>query len=210
MSFYNPSSFRVGDSTELLAFIEANPLATVISSKGGDTFVSHLPMVARKAGEGFTLNSHFSKSNPHLSICHEVSEVYLVFQGVSSGVTPTLYGGPGVPTWNYSVVHAKGTLRFLDGEEFDIALEEMTRHFEDKRGSSFTSTSNDPYVVSMKRGIEVIEVTISEIEGKFKLSQNRPREDRMAVANFFEQSNDLQDRRTAAEMVRVNDLQLGD
>ncbi|MDA8197473.1 MAG: FMN-binding negative transcriptional regulator [Actinomycetota bacterium] len=208
MRFYNPSAFQIEDLSELVGFIEKNPLATVITSRGGETFVSHLPFVPHLEGGKITLNSHFSKSNPHLDICHEVPDVYLVFHGVSSGITPTLYSAVGVPTWNYSTVHLKGSIRFLVGSDSDLALEVMTRHFEDKRSSSFTSTSTDPYVVSMKRGIEVVEVEVSEIEGKFKLSQNRPVEDRLAVAKYLAKSSDLQDQRTSLEMMRVNNLNI--
>ena len=207
MNFYNPVAFRVEQTEELLSFIEKNPLATLITSVNGDTLVSHLPMVSRREEGQILLTSHFSKSNPHLEACHRVEQVYLVFHGVSTEITPILYGEVGVPTWNYEVVHAKGRLRFLEGEKFEAALEDMTRHFEDKRGSSFSSYSTDPYVLSMKRGIEVFEVVVTEIEGKFKLSQNRPLEDRVAVAKFLEKSEDAQDRLTAIEMVRVNKIE---
>ncbi len=209
MRFYNPSAFRTNNVDELLKFIEDNPLATVITSKGDETFVSHLPMIATLNDDKIMLTSHFSKANPHLAICHEVPDVYLVFHGVSSSVTPTLYSESGVPTWNYSVVHLRGTIRFVEADHFDRDLEEMTRHFEDQRGSSFTSTSNDSYIASMKRGIEVIKIDVADIEGKFKLSQNRALEDRIAVATFLNKSNDFQDKRTAAEMIRVNRLEEG-
>lgn len=207
MRFYNPSAFRTNNIDELLKFVEDNPLATVITSKGNETFVSHLPMVANIIGDNITLNSHFSKANPHLAICHDVPDVYLIFHGVSSSVTPTLYSESGVPTWNYSVVHLRGTISFVKADHFDRNLEEMTRYFEDKRGSSFTSTSDDSYIASMKRGIEVIKIEVADFEGKFKLSQNRTLEDRIAVATFLNKSNDFQDKRTAAEMIRVNHLE---
>ncbi len=208
MRFYNPSAFRSDDLDEVLNLIEQNPLATLITSKEGETFVSHLPMVAKREGDKVMLNSHFSKANPHLAICREVPSVYLVFHGVSASVTPTLYLEKGVPTWNYSVVHLRGKLSFVSQENFDSALEAMTRHFESKRGSEYTSTSADDYIRSMKRGIEVIEIEVTEVEGKFKLSQNRQLEDRIAVAKSLNQSVELEDKRTAAEMARVNHFDL--
>src|SRR5690349_3354151 len=123
---YIPHSFAERDLSTLLAFIEAHPLAALVTSSATDgLFATHLPLVLDRAtGPQGTLLGHVARANPHARfITSEPVEALVIFSGPDAYITPEWYQtkqetGRVVPTWNYVAVHAYGGLRLRDDPQF--------------------------------------------------------------------------------------------
>jgi transcriptional regulator len=110
--------------------------------------------------------------------------VLVVFSGAHAYVSPSWYGQhPSVPTWNYVAVHAYGVPRVIeDPGRVRALLDRLVRTFEDGRPAPWRMDGlPDDYVSGMMRGIVAFEIPIDRLEGKAKLSQNRPASDRARV-----------------------------
>jgi transcriptional regulator len=180
---YIPSHFREQDERVLAEFIDAYSFGTLVTIERGAPFASHLPFLHdREAG---TLHAHVARGNPQWQHLAANPDVLVMFQGPHGYVSPTWYAGPGVPTWNYTAVHVYGRARVLD----DAAA--TGRHVE-RLAARFERGSAAPWVPSydpkMLKGIVGLEIRITEVQGKFKLNQNRSAEDRARVAARLEAS----------------------
>jgi len=180
---YIPSHFHEQDERVLADFIDAHAFGTLVTIERGAPFASHLPFLhERDAG---TLHAHVARANPQWQHVADGARVLVMFQGPHAYVSPTWYADPGVPTWNYTAVHVYGLARAVD----DAAA--IGRHVE-RLAARYERGSAEPWVprYDPKRlaGIVGIEIRITEIQGKFKLSQNRSAEDRARVAARFEAS----------------------
>ena len=180
---YIPSHFRESDERVLAEFIDAYSFGTLVTVEGALPFASHLPFLHDR--EGRTLHAHVARGNPQWQHIAANADVLVMFQGPHGYVSPTWYAKPGVPTWNYTAVHVYGRARVLD----DAAA--TGRHVE-KLAARFERGSAAPWVPEydsrMLSGIVGIEIAIGEIQGKFKLSQNRSAEDRTRVVARLEAS----------------------
>jgi transcriptional regulator len=185
---YIPRSFAETDRATLHAFIEAYPLAALVTARG-ELFGTHLPLILRPDdGPLGTLEGHVARANAHHQLAGPEAEALVIFTGPDAHITPTWYPskaehGKVVPTWNYVAVHVRGTVRFIDDPVFLRAhVTRLSNRHEGARGSSWTA--NDPpdeYVTQQLRAIIGVEVAISTIEGKWKMSQNRSAVDVLGV-----------------------------
>jgi transcriptional regulator len=180
---YIPSHFRESDERVLAEFIDAHAFGTLVTIATGAPFASHLPFLYDR--DGRALHAHVARGNPQWQHVAASPDVLVVFQGPHGYVSPTWYAEPGVPTWNYTAVHVYGRARVLD----DAAA--TGRHVE-RLAARFERGSAAPWVPDYDArrlaGIVGIEIAIGEIQGKFKLSQNRSAEDRARVAARLEAS----------------------
>ena len=117
---YLPAMFAATDRRELLAHAHAHPFATVTSCLDGDLAVGHLPLLVD--GDRGVLRGHLARENPQYRHFAEGAPVVAVFHGPHGYVSPSVYGGPGVPTWNYVVVHVRGRVRLVDAPELIDAV----------------------------------------------------------------------------------------
>lgn len=177
---YIPKHFEVTDDDEIFAFIEANGFGQIISSLQGKLFSTHIPFLL--SGDKQKLLGHLAKQNPQHSDMDK-QEGLVTLQGPHDYISPSWYKSPGVPTWNYQAVHIYGVCEvFDDCEKIKIIVDSLTRKYE----SSFQNPWQPDYKVPMLGAIVGIEVTIKEIQCKYKLSQNRPPEDREQVIKQLE------------------------
>jgi transcriptional regulator len=178
---YIPNHFRESDERVLAEFIDAYSFGTLVTVEGALPFASHLPFLHDR--EGRTLHAHVARGNPQWQHIAANADVLVMFQGPHGYVSPTWYAAPGVPTWNYTAVHVYGRARVLD----DAAA--TGRHVE-KLAARFERGSAAPWVPDYDTrrlaGIVGVEIAIGEIQGKFKLSQNRSAEDRTRVVARLE------------------------
>lgn len=137
-----------------------------------------------------TLYGHVARSNP---LWHEhppQTDVLAIFHGAESYITPSWYAsrqesGKVVPTWNYVSVHARGKLRVIhDPNWIRSQLESLTTHNEAGFDHPWAvSDAPHEFTAKLLEAIVGIEIVIAGLEGKWKLSQNRPDQDRMSVAS---------------------------
>jgi transcriptional regulator len=150
---------------------------------------THLPLVVRDEGEHGVLEGHFARANPHWkSLANR--ETLVVFSGPHSYVSPSLYvERKSVPTWNYIAVHATGTLQITEDVNGDPAAnfalkDALLKNLIAQHEPAYADQWNDlpiGYRISLTSGIVGFRIQISRVEGKFKLSQNRPDADRVNV-----------------------------
>ena len=182
-----PKSFKVIDEKEIQAFIQANAFGQLISSKDGHLLCTHIPFLV--SDDKTKLIGHLAKINPQAQDIED-QEVLITLQGAHDYISPSWYEAPGVPTWNYQAVHVYGKCKTFDEPE---ALKTVVDTLTHKYESHFDQPWKPNYKAAMLGAIIGFEVVISEIQAKYKLSQNRSDQDRKQVIDALENigSNEL-------------------
>jgi transcriptional regulator len=186
---YNPPAFRVEDADLLHAHIDQSGLAMLVTNGEEGPLVSHVPLLLDRAkGPRGTLLGHLAKPNLQWQISDVVVDALAVFPGPDAYIRPSWYAtkrehGRVVPTWNYTVVHARGRLEFFeDAGRLREAVERLTNQREGNRDAPWAvSDAPERYVQAQLKAIVGFELEIKSLEGKHKLSQNRPAADKELV-----------------------------
>lgn len=188
---YIPEHFRVRDNADAIAFMRANPFVVLISSTGDGPFATHLPLVIGDDCERLILRGHVAKANPHWQHLERDPLCLTIFHGPHSYVSPANYSTrENVPTWNYGAVHAYGKARiFSAAEELLTVLHDLIPIFEPAYAEQWASLSQ-PYRERMLSHIVGFEIAVTKIEAKFKLSQNRTKEEQSKVIASLDESSD--------------------
>ncbi len=182
---YTPQDFEVIDKEELLAFIKVNAFGQLISLVNNHLFSSHIPFLL--SADKKSLICHVAKRNPQWESI-ETQEVLITFQGSHDYISPSWYELGGVPTWNYQAVHIYGQPKLItEPEKLKVIVEELTNEYE----SSFESPWNPEYKESLLNMIVGIQINITEIQGKYKLSQNRSKNDQLKVIEELEKKGSI-------------------
>jgi transcriptional regulator len=196
---YIPEYNRVEDRALTLAFMRANPFAILISTTDEGPFATHLPILARQVDGCLHLRGHVAKANPHWKSL-ESGESLLIFHSPHAYISPTLYENrESVPTWNYAAVHVYGTAKLVTA---DGKLNELLWALISQLDSAYLaqwSSLTDEYRSRMIRHIVGFEIQATRVETKFKLSQNRSKNDQESVIQALAQSPDS----TATEVARL-------
>ena len=181
---YAPEHFQIEDKQVLLAFMRQHVFAVLVSERDGAPFATHLPLLAEQASPGIKLRGHVARANPHWRSLSLKPDALAIFHGPHAYVSPSLYHSrAAVPTWNYIAVHAYGKVRLLEAESDKVALlESMIGCFEPSYKAQWDALAQD-YRHNMLGGIVAFQIEVERLEGKFKLSQNRPADDRARVAD---------------------------
>jgi len=181
---YIPSSFDVSDGRILESFISRYSFATLITSSAAGLIASHIPIILRKRGDARSLVGHVARANSQWRAFDGTAEALAIFHGPHAYVSPTWYAtSPAVPTWNYAVVHVYGKPAASEDRDFIKAeLLDLVAKYEGTRSNPWRAESLGPDVFDkLASAIVAFEMPVERIEGKFKLGQNRSREDRSGV-----------------------------
>ena len=179
---YTPSFNQIQDRALLIEGMRTWSFAALFGpGEDGRPTATHLPLVIADEGEHGTLEGHFARANPHWKSLAG-RETLVVFAGPHSYVSPSLYNNPqSVPTWNYIAIHATGKLELVeDSEGKELLLNHLMAVHEPAFAEQWRSQP-ETYRASMLKNIVGFRIPITRIEGKFKLSQNRPDADRRNV-----------------------------
>jgi transcriptional regulator len=178
MTLYVPPHFRVEDRERLVDFMRSHAFVTLVSSGDKGLHVSHVPLLVDVDGDVLRLRGHVARGNAHWEAIEGAHEVAAIFQGPHAYVSPTWYAThPSVPTWNYAVVHAHGRARLTDEAELHQIVMELSAKYEAGNTPPWKmSELPAAYASSMLAMIVGFEIEVERVEGKFKLSQNRPAE----------------------------------
>ena len=202
---YTPPAFREDDPDELRAMIRGAGLATVITATVNGLVATHVPLLLDETeGPMGTLYGHLARANPQWTL-EPAGEALAIFAGPDAYVTPSWYAskrehGKVVPTWNYDAVHAYGPVEFFeDKERLHAVVARTTELYERPRAEPWAvSDAPGAFIDAQLRGIVGLCLQITRIEGKRKMSQNRPSADRDGVAAGLSASGRDEDRRVAA------------
>jgi transcriptional regulator len=186
---YLPKQFEETNLTILHGLIRSHPFATLVTYGETGLEVNHLPFLLDPGrGEYGTLRGHVARANPVWQQLAGTSESIAVFQGPECYISPGWYPskqehGKVVPTWNYAVVHAYGVARAIeDGAWLLELVGELTDTHEAPRAQPWKVTDAPAeFIDKLIESIVGIEIPITKINGKWKVSQNRPPADRQGV-----------------------------
>jgi transcriptional regulator len=189
---YTPPAFAETRVETLHDAIRAHGLATLVTHTPDGMIASHLPlMLDPTRGRFGTLIGHLARANPQAR--HSAGEALVIFQGPEGYITPSYYptkreNAKVVPTWNYAAVHAYGPLRIVDDKTalLDIVTRLTTAHETPRAEPWAVSDAPEDFIDGMLRAIVGVEIPIARLEGKWKMSQNRPAVDRAGVVSGLE------------------------
>lgn len=188
---YVQEKFKESRTEILHALIRAHPLGALVVVGRNGLEINHMPFFLETAcGEFGVLRAHIPKGNPlWQDWCNPDVEAVVIFQGEESYITPSWYPtkhahGQAVPTWNYVVVHAHGQPVFITEREWLRAhVTELTNMQEAAMALPWqVSDAPEDYINKMLDSIVGVEIRVSKLLGKWKVSQNRPDADRRGVA----------------------------
>lgn len=185
---YLPPQFAESDETTMRALIAAHPLGLLISASQSGVQANPVPFLV-STDDGVTrLRAHVARANPQWRHILEGATVLVVFQGVDTYVTPSWYPSKSehhkvVPTWNYAMVQARGTAVVTpDPEWLGAQVRDLTDRHESGRPAPWkVDDAPERFVETQLRGIVGIDISVTELTGKWKVSQNRPDQDRLGV-----------------------------
>ena len=200
---YRPTAFQEDNIDKLVTFMRANSFATLVSIVDSVLCASHIPLVTKVQGDVVQLIGHLAKPNLQWQ-AFEATESLAIFTGAHAYISPALYEKhENVPTWNYVAVHAYGIPKVItldhSPESMNKMIDEMIDTYEADYKSHWRGLSHG-YREGMMSGIVGFEMTITRLEGKYKLSQNRSQTDQQTVSNALLQNPDPSTRAVGEEM----------
>ncbi|WP_281250612.1 FMN-binding negative transcriptional regulator [Thioalkalivibrio denitrificans] len=171
------------------ALIRAYPLATVVTHSLEGLNANHLPLYLSQATSSYgVLRGHIARANPLALEVVDGIETLAIFRGPDSYITPSWYAtkketGKVVPTWNYAVVHAYGVLRAVDDASWlRRQLDDLTEHNESSFPEPWAVSDAPPdYIERIMAAIVGVEMVITKLLGKWKVSQNQSTRNQIGV-----------------------------
>jgi len=201
---YLPPAFTETRREVLIAHIERYDFGLLVSHGDEGLVASHVPFLVDRDGEVLHLHAHLARPNPQVAQLGRSGEVLAIFHGPHTYISPNWYdSGPAVPTWNYVDVHAYGPVRLVDDRDW---LRGFLRRLSERHEAQSPAPWRmdelpETYLQSMVQGIVGLDITVTRLEGKYKLSQNRPAIDRPRVIAALEARGDP-DARAVARLMR--------
>jgi transcriptional regulator len=189
---YQPPVFREDRIDVQHALIRAHPLGLLITAGPAGLLANLFPFLVDAGSEKGTLRLHIARANPQWKELQAIEECLVVFQGPQDYVTPSWYAtkretGKVVPTWNYATVHVWGRPRVMNDDAWlRRQLDDLTASREGPREEPWkVDDAPADFVAMQMRAIVGVEIPIARMEGKWKMSQNRPEADRTGVIEGF-------------------------
>jgi transcriptional regulator len=195
---YEPLPHRQDQLAAQHALIRSHPFGLLISQGAQGLEANSIPFLldagASKLG---TLQAHMARANGQWRSLSEVADTLVVFQGADHYITPSWYAtkhetGKVVPTWNYVMVQARGRARTIENSSWlRKQIEALTLVHESPRSAPWAvSDAPSDFVDAQIKAIVGVEIEITAISGKWKVSQNRPAADRAGVMAGLEAMGD--------------------
>lgn len=190
---YRPTAFQEDNVDKLVSFMRTNSFATLVSIVDGVPCASHIPLVVTLQEDVVKLSGHLAKQNPQWQ-AFDTAESLAIFTGAHAYISPTLYEKhESVPTWNYIAVHAYGIPKIMTfnntAQSVDKMINDMIDTYEAEYKLHWHGLS-DGFREGMMNGIVGFEMTVTRLEGKYKLSQNRSQTDQQNVSKELLKSSD--------------------
>jgi len=209
---YNPPYFQEERTDVLHSLIREHSLAAVITMGPEGLIANHIPLILDpQPGPLGTLRGHVSRMNPQWRDSLPHVSALAIFQGPSAYITPSWYpsrqeAGKVVPTYNYVVVHAHGTLRTYEDPELLLRNVRALTELHEAPFAQRWSVDDAPedFIRSQLKGIVGIEIPIARLEGKWKVSQNRVAADRQGVIDGLHESGDVKSLAMADQVASRN------
>jgi transcriptional regulator len=189
---YVPEHYRLNDAAQALAIMRANPFATLVSHDADGLMATHMPTLVLQQGDAVTVECHLARPNPHwkrLAAAPD-AEAMIIFGGPHAYIRPGWYpskaeNGKVVPTWNYASVHAYGRAETI--QEGDWLLRHVTALTAQQEAPYALpwkpSDAPEQFIAALIRAIVGVRFTVTRLEAKAKLGQNRDARDALGAAD---------------------------
>lgn len=208
---YVPKHFEEPKVEVMHELIRERPLATVVTMSSQGLNANHIPLHLSTGAAPFgTLRGHVARSNPMWSDLQTGIEALVIFHGPDAYISPSWYAtkqesGKVVPTWNYAVVHAYGTLQVIDDASWvRNQLEALTAHNEQNFTAPWAvSDAPRDFTEKLIAAVVGIEIVISRLSGKWKVSQNQPAQNQAGVIDGLGKAR-LPDSASMAALIKAN------
>lgn len=209
---YLPPQFKEDDVRVLHEAIRGAGLATLVTLSADGLIASHIPMLLEPEPKPYgTLLGHVSRANPQWQSVDTNVQALAIFLGSDAYVSPSLYAtkrqtGKVVPTWNYVAIHAYGSLQLFDDPErlLDLVMRLTLRQESIRAQPWAVSDAPKDFVAAQLKGIVGLELPIKRLEGKWKMSQNRPAEDWAGIVAGLAAEGQTEVARLVAERNRLH------
>ena len=177
MKNYPPKHHQTNDQQKMITVMKQYPFAMLVSVLKEESLITHIPIIYNdKTGK---LVAHIDKYNPQVASLKEDATVTVVFRGPDTYISPSVYTTKQLPTWNYIIVHIKGTVSLInDSEEAKDTMVAMTEFLEGKE-QNFVLEKDNRGMRNSINYIQAFEINITHWEGKFKLSQDKKQQDQV-------------------------------
>lgn len=174
---YPPKHHQDDNQNHIIEVIKTYPLATIISIENNQPIITHLPLIY----ENKKLIGHIDIYNPQVKLLKNDNDVTLIFSGPECYISPSVYSTTQLPTWNYIKVHLKGKVKAIESKDaLKESLITMTKFLE-APDHKYALEPDNPRLDRNLNYIEMFEITITQWEGKFKLSQDKKPNDTEAA-----------------------------
>ncbi len=199
---YNIPYFKAKDNEDVIAFMKAHPFI-VLCGVGidGKPVATHLPVLIETKDERLYLKAHIMRKQNHTMAFEANTNVLAIFHGENSYISAQLYNQQNTAsTWNYSAVHASGTIRFLDDKGLYDLLVNLTSHFEGSPHSpASVKAMDETYVREHMKAIVAFEMEITHLQHVFKLSQNKTVEEKERIIQHLS-DGDMEQQKLSQQM----------
>lgn len=193
---YIPSHYKQNNLDEIRQFMERFSFGTIITASNGLPVATHLPFVIESSGDNLKLLSHFARANKQWEDVNR-NQVLVIFSEPHAYVSPAHYEQvQNVPTWNYLAVHAYGEAQIIDDTESIYHLLEQTINTYEPGYLAQWKSLPESFHEKMIKGIVAFEITVTELQAKEKLSQNKKETEQKRIADAL-----LESKHTPEKMV---------
>jgi transcriptional regulator len=187
------SCWKPRSEEEMWALIEAYPWALLINNGDAGPYATNLPLLVDRSGTRPKLIGHIAAGNDHAEALRTASAPTLaVFEGPAGYVTASWYPNRDMPsTYYYTAVHCYGRVVLQEEQALRDSLEILTERMESQFPEGWKTSEVPPYDITRRlKYIMGFEIEVERIEGKFKLGQDEPKKDALAVGHKFAESDD--------------------
>jgi transcriptional regulator len=201
---YIPPLNKVEDLSEILGFINRYNFASVVSYDGTRPIISHIPIEPELKEGKVWLRGHLAKANFQWQSFRSDQDILVSFMEAHTYISPSWYDYAEVPTWNYIAVHMYGKPRIFEGEELLTFVKYQMNKYE--AGVSYPRSPagiDEKYLMRQLRGIIGFEIVVSDIQAKYKLSQNKSDKNIQSVITELEKSKDQNAQKIAKAMNKL-------
>jgi transcriptional regulator len=187
-----PEQFKITDPEAVLSLMHANPFAAFISHDSDGLIATHVPTVTRREGETLVVECHLARPNPHWKrlAANPGMEAMMIFSGPDAYIRPGWYpskaeAGKEAPTWNYAIVHAYGRAEVVeDGAWLLRHVTELSAQQESPYAMQWkTGDAPASFIAALIRGIVGVRLTVTRVDAKAKMGQNRDTRDALGAAD---------------------------
>jgi len=201
---YIPKYFKMNDYEEVLSFMKEHAFVTLVTTQNGTPIASHIPVHLSEKNDTLFITGHLAYGNPQWRTLDQETDVLIIFQGPHAYISSSWYQEENVPTWNYQSVHVYGDTKLLDDDELRHGLRSMMLKYEQGRENAYTSEEKMSMLIEKELpGVKGFQLKVTDIQAKYKLSQNRKIEDYMNIIEQLPKEKTMYSAEIANQMSRL-------